>query len=157
MFQENPMRRLFRLPLFVSLLLLLAGCATLGTETAPKVTLMNLLPKEMGMLAQQYELELEILNRSPEPLALRGMSFALEINGRSFADGVSGQAVQIPGLSSGRVKAEVSSSLFGVLRQLQEFSKDGRLRLEYRLAGTLYPEGGGLGIPFSSRDELLLE
>ncbi len=150
------MSRIRLLPLLL-LPLLLVGCATLGTETAPKVTLINILPKEMGVLAQQYELEIGVLNRSPEPLALKGMSFSLEVNGRSFADGVSNQAVEIPGLSSGRVTAEVSSTLFGVLRQLQAFSRDGRLKVDYRLAGTLYLQGSGFGIPFSSRDELMLE
>ena len=84
-----------RFTLFM-LTMLLSGCATLQNENAPKVKLINIQPEEMGLFEQHYRVALRVINRSPEPLDVNGISFSLELNGRDFADGVGNQEVSIP-------------------------------------------------------------
>lgn len=137
--------------------LMLSACATLQDESAPKIKLVNIQPEEMGLFDQHYRVELRVINRSPRPLQVRGISFSLELNGRDFADGVSNHEVVIPGLSSAKIQAELSSSLFGVLNQVMEMTNRGEPGFRYRIAGTLYLRGATFGIPFDSEDELVLE
>lgn len=145
-----------RLGLFL-LPIALSACATLYSDNAPKVKLVNIEPEEMGLFEQHYRVELRVINRSPEPLEMRGISFSLELNGRDFADGISSHELVIPGLSSAKIPAELSSSLFGIVNQVMEMTNSGKPGFRYRIAGTLYTKGATFGIPFDTEDELILE
>ena len=144
-----------RFTLFM-LTMLLSGCATLQNENAPKVKLINIQPEEMGLFEQHYRVELRVINRSPEPLDVNGISFSLELNGRDFADGVGNQEVSIPGLSSAKVQAELSSSLFGIFNQVVDITSGEKNRFHYRISGVLYAQGSTFGVPFNSEDEIVL-
>ena len=139
----------------VTLALLLAGCAGLGTYSeAPRVSLVSIQPRELGVLEQRYGLRLRILNPNDTALPLEGMSYSLQINDREFAYGVSRQPVSIPAYGEALLEVDVVSNLLGVLQQLQEANTGKRESLKYRLTGSLSLENRLGKLPFDYRGEL---
>ena len=98
--------------------LLLGGCAGLQpyAET-PRVSLVSIKPLDMQMLEQRFVLELRIMNPNSAAIPVSGLSYALEINQREFAYGVSQQAVTIPPYGEALLQVEVVSNLLNVMRQ----------------------------------------
>lgn len=139
----------------VTLALLLAGCAGLGAYSeAPRVSLVSIQPRELGVLEQRYGLRLRILNPNDTALPLEGMSYSLQINDREFAYGVSRQPVSIPAYGEALLEVDVVSNLLGVLQQLQEANTGKRESLKYRLTGSLSLENRLGKLPFDYRGEL---
>jgi LEA14-like dessication related protein len=136
---------------------LLGGCAGLQpyAET-PRVSLVSIQPQDMQMLEQRFTLQLRIMNPNEVELPVAGLSYALEINQREFAYGVSQQAVSIPPYGEALLQVEVVSNLLNVMRQLQQMGDSpGSGGLEYRLHGKLGLAGLRRGLPFDYAGKLL--
>ncbi len=116
-----------------ALLLLLAGCAGLRGD-ALQVSLADVSILQAGLIEQRDGFKLRFMNASESDVTIDGLAYDLEINGHSFARGVSDQLIVIPRF--GEAVAEVSAvgNLAGILRQFAEF-QSGRFRVEYRLSG----------------------
>jgi len=140
---------------FTGFIILLAGCSSMGASERPYVTLSNIVPTHVTLLEQFYDLQLRIQNPSPQPFAIKGMSFTLEINGKTFARGVSDHQVTIQGFATEVINTQVSSSLFGVLRQVQDLSSGAKKTFKYRLSGRLYNDSA-FSQSFSTEDEISL-
>jgi LEA14-like dessication related protein len=69
---------------------LLAGCAhLLGTADNPRVNIASLTPKDMKLFEQVFFMELRVMNPGDKELIINGLAFNLEVNGQTFARGVS--------------------------------------------------------------------
>lgn len=136
--------------------LLLGGCASLQPYAeSPRVSLVSIKPLDMQMLEQRYALELRILNPNSVAIPVSGMSYALEINQREFAYGVSQQAVSIPPYGEALLQVEVVSNLLNVMRQLQQLGdSQGGDGLEYRLHGKIGLTNRRGGLPFDYAGKL---
>jgi LEA14-like dessication related protein len=145
----------YRRALLVLLAVLVSGCAGLGAyRDPPRVSLVSIQPKEMGVLEQRYGLQLRILNPNDTALPVKGMQYSLEINDREFAYGVSRQPVTIPAYGEALLDVDVVSSLLSVLQQLQEANTGKQESLKYRLSGSLSLENHPGKLPFDYRGEL---
>jgi len=137
------------------LAMLLAGCAGLGSyREAPRVSLVSIQPRDLGVFEQHYGLQLRILNPNDTALPIEGMSYSLRINEREFAYGVSRQPVSIPPYGEALLDVDVVSNLLSVLQQLQEADTGKRQALTYRLTGHLSLENHLGTLPFDYRGEL---
>lgn len=153
-FRREVSRRSIRAAV-VMLALLLSGCASLGAYSeAPRVSLVSIQPREMGVLEQRYGLRLRILNPNDTAIPVKGMSYSLRINDHEFAYGVSRQPVTIPPYGEALLDVDVMSNLLSVLQQLQEASTGKRETLTYRLTGSLSLENRLGKLPFDYRGEL---
>ncbi len=140
----------------VTCLFLLAGCAGLGVRSEPpRVTLVNLEPVSVTLWEQKYRIQLRVQNPNPEPLAIRGMHYSLELNGKGFLDGVSGQTTVVPAFSDQVIDTEGVTSLFGYLRQIQALQQGELESLRYRVSGRISLQDGFIGLPFDYAGELL--
>jgi LEA14-like dessication related protein len=136
--------------------LLLGGCAGLQPYAeSPRVSLVSIRPLDMQMLEQRFVLELRILNPNSVAIPVSGLSYALEINQREFAYGVSQQSVSIPPYGEALLQVEVVSNLLNVMRQLQQLGDSpGGGGLEYRLHGKIGLADRHLGLPFDYTGKL---
>jgi len=135
--------------------LLLAGCAALQYRPdSIKVTLSDLRLLDSTLMEQRYLVKLRIQNRNDRPLPIAGMSFDLAINGRDFASGVSNRAVTVPPFDEATLELRLSSSLFGLIRQLRSFQELEHKPLRYDLHGRVSLGGSGLSLPFSESGEI---
>ncbi|HYQ72592.1 MAG TPA: LEA type 2 family protein [Gammaproteobacteria bacterium] len=130
--------------------LFLAGCASLQPYAEmPRVSLVSIKPQDMQMLEQRFMLELRIQNPNSVAIPVEGLSYALEINQREFAYGVSQQEVSIPPYGEALLQVEVVSNLLNVMRQLQQLAGTaGGHGLEYRLRGKIGVAGVRRALPF---------
>ena len=146
-----------RLPAIVIWLatLFLGACATLSPyKESPRVSLVSIQPQELRVLEQRFVLQLRILNPNDVAIPINGLSYAIEINDREFAYGVSRQAVEIPAFGEALLDVEVVSNLLNVVTQLQAMQGETRNRLVYRLTGKISLADSPVSLPFDYSGEL---
>ena len=135
--------------------LLAAACASLGPyPETPHVSLVSVQPGEMTLFEQRFRLQLRVLNPNSTAIPVRGLSYALEINEREFAYGVSPQSIDIPAFGEALLDVDISSNLLSVVRQLQTMSGTGRNSLDYRLVGKINLAKRFRSLPFDYTGEL---
>ena len=134
---------------------LLSACASINpyTET-PRVSLVSIEPKDMTLLEQRFAIRLRVMNPNDAALPVTGLSYALEINEREFAYGVSRQAVDIPAFGEALLDVDVVSNLLNVMQQLQKMGNESHDKLAYRLTGKISLANRPTGIPFEHGGEL---
>ena len=135
--------------------LFLGACAILSVyKEAPRVSLVSIQPQEMGVLEQRFVLQLRILNPNDVAIPVEGLSYAIEINGREFAYGVSRQDVEIAAFGEALLEVTVVSNLLNVVRQLQVLNNETRDSLAYRLTGKISLANSSASLPFDYSGEL---
>ena len=136
--------------------LFLTGCASLQPyPETPRVSLVSIKPLDMQLLEQRFLLELRIINPNRVAIPVEGLSYALEINQREFAYGVSQQEVSIPPYGEALLQVEVFSNLLNVMRQLQQMEDSTTAGgLEYRLRGKIGLAGVRHKLPFDYSGKL---
>ena len=138
-------------------MLVVAGCATLSGLETPRVNISNITPQDMTLFEQKFLVQLRIQNPNDVPLEVKGMTFNLDLNGKSFATGLSNQQVTIPRFGSEVVEVEVFSGLTGILKQFQSFAAGGAPRFTYRLRGKAYlDKPASISLPFDEQGEIEL-
>lgn len=137
------------------LALLLAACAALpGRIEPPRVTLADVRPSQVGLLEQRFRLSLRIQNPNDLALPLEGLDFAVQINGKPFATGVSNRGVTVPALGEAVMEVDAVSNLGGILRQLADLEGGAAGRgLSYRVSGKVHVTGHG-AVPFEHSGDL---
>jgi len=144
-----------QLILFLVFAGLLSACASINPYTeAPRVSLASIEPRDMTLLEQRYGISLRIMNPNDAALQIEGLSYALEINEREFAYGVSRQSVEIPAFGEALLDVEVVSNLLNVMQQIQEMSGESRDSLTYRLTGKISLANSLGSLPFDYSGEL---
>ncbi len=105
-------------------------------------------------MEQRYQVDLRIMNRSNKALDIDGMSFDIELNGKDFASGVSNTQFKLEPLSETVVNVTVSSTIFGIIRQVNGFKKMKSGPFKYELSGTVYTSSSLFGISFLEQGEV---
>ena len=150
-----PPTSLLRLLTLLALTLLLSACASMmPRDDRVKVTIVDIRPLESTLMEQRFLVKLRLQNRASEPLSIEGMSFDLELNGKDFASGVSNQAVTAESFGEALLEVRVSSTLFGVIRQIQTLQNQEPRPFQYRISGSLSSPGSLFGLGFSEQGEI---
>jgi LEA14-like dessication related protein len=134
----------------------LSGCAGLAMQSRPlDVTLADIGVLDVGLLEQTLRLRLRVQNPNDTDLAIDGFSFALEVNGKPFARGVSNKPVNVPRYGQTLVEVDAVTGLVGILRQIEQYSRGDRQTLTYRLTGHVSTASAGR-LAFDHGSELRL-
>ena len=132
-----------------------SGCSTLPAGAAPpRISVAGLRIIEVGLLEQRYALRLRVQNPNDFAFTVTGMDYALELNGRDFAQGVSDQRVDVPAYSERTLEVTVSSGLADLVEQLRALDNGRMSGLDYRVHGHVRLDGG-TRVPFEHAAELL--
>ncbi len=133
----------------------LSACATLGErEQQVKVAMTSMAPLESTLMEQRYLIKLRIQNRSRSPLSIDGVSFDLSLNGKAFASGVSNQQTTVAAYDESLLEVKVSSTLFGVIRQIQSMQEMGGKPFAYEISGNLSTADSYFNLPFRESGEI---
>ena len=150
-----------RSPLRLALALVvtrLSGCAGTGLMPdviPPRVSLANLELLDSTAFEQRFRVTLRVRNPNPFPLPITGFNFDLDVNGRTFADGVNNETTLIPRLGEQTVVVDASTSVLQVAQIIMGLP--GRDTLDYGLNGKVFLQRGmGLSVPFSETGELAI-
>ena len=145
-----------RLPLLLLAACLPAGCSTLPPNTsAPRISVAGLRIIDIDLLEQRYALRLRVQNPNDFALSVSGMDYAVELNGRDFAKGVSDRRMDVPAYSERLFEVEITSGLADLVHQLQALESGRSKGLRYRIHGHVRLEGIGSRVPFEHAAELL--
>lgn len=140
-------------------LFLLGGCAGFGkTLEPPRINLSNVQFEESKALETVLQIELRVFNTNDVPIKVRGLDCDLELNGRSFAKGVSSVDKEIPAFGTTIVPVTLYSSVVDIFRGIIGLQK--KEKLKFGVSGRLHLEGGFLlpsTFPFKAEEELALE
>jgi len=140
-----------RLPLFwLSLLLLLAGCASLSGREPLRVTLAGVesLPGE-GM-ELRMAVKLRVQNPNDAPVDFDGVAVSLELRGMDFASGVSDTRGSVPRFGETVLTVPVTVSAFAVARQVISLASGDNPKVEFVARGKL-SDGSFGGARFESK------
>jgi LEA14-like dessication related protein len=141
--------------LFLLLLGIVSGCATLyPQQERVKVTIANITPMDSTLMEQRFLVRLRIQNRTQKPMTIDGMSFDLELNGKDFASGVSNQQVTATAYGEALLDVKVSSTIFGVIRQIQSVQKLKGKPFHYEISGRLSSPDHFFTVPFRESGEI---
>jgi LEA14-like dessication related protein len=138
-----------------ALMMLLAGCASLGGNDPLNVTLAGIdsLPGE-GMEVRMA-VKLRLQNPNESPVNFDGVALTLELRGYDFASGVSDVQGSVPRFGETVVVVPVTVSAMAMLKQAYSFATGDRTKLDFVARGKL--AGGGFGgTRFESKGEFEL-
>jgi LEA14-like dessication related protein len=117
----------------------LTACVTVPPDMErPKISIANIVPKDIAVFEQRFDVQLRIQNPNDQELGINGLRCDIEFNDKEFGSGMSGQQVTIPRFGSEVVNVEVITGLSSFIRQFQELNKSGVGKLRYRLKGTMF-------------------
>ena len=139
----------------IVLALLMFGCAGLyQSMERPRINIANVIPRDIKLFEQVFDLELRIQNPNDTPLEINGLAFELELNDKRFATGVSNQSLVIDRLSSDVIHVEAITTLVGFLRQVAEYQQTKDPRVTYRIKGSIYSGSTGTKLHFDDSGEI---
>ncbi|MGE5503204.1 MAG: LEA type 2 family protein [Actinomycetota bacterium] len=138
---------------FMALLaLVLTSCAGAITEP-PEVSLVDLRPVEVNLFEQRMAVVLRIRNPNDGAISVDGYRFAVELNGKPFAKGMSSDNFTVPRLGEATSEASATVSTADLVRQAVGAPKSEKLA--YRVHGTLFVPGWtNRNVPFDQTGEI---
>jgi len=148
---------------FLSIPLLLNGCATMGPIVEkPTITVTDLRIQEVKALEAIFMLELRVMNPNDFPLDIRGINCDLKLDGNRFATGLSDVRQEVPAFGTSTIPVTVYASMFdmvsSVIQVLQGVDQqNGPAKpLHYELTGKVRLAGHGTArsLPFQSEGEI---
>lgn len=136
-------------------LLVIAGCSTMPRDfETPKVSIVNIVPKEMALMEQRFDVQLRIQNPNKFDLGINGARFDISLNGKEFGTGLSGSKVTVPRFGSEVITGEVITGLGNMLRHAQGLTS-GNSKVQYSLKGKAFAESPGtFTIPFEDTGDI---
>ena len=136
--------------------LLVAGCASLTGQDPLEVTVAGIEPMPGEGLELRMLVKLRIQNPNDTPVDYDGVSLALDVQGSTFATGVSDASGTVPRFGEAVVQVPVTTSALRMARQVLGMADGAPVdRLAYDLRGKL--SGSGFGTHrFRTEGELTL-
>lgn len=132
---------------------LLIGCATTPKVEPLEVTLSDVVPGQMSILEQEYQVKLRVQNPNNFDIALDGAAYQIELNGKSFAKGVARRSITVPKYGDAIIEGNCISDLTGLLSQISQLTKGVPEKFRYRIKGKL-GRSDGSSIPFDKVGEI---
>lgn len=149
-----PMRR--RMLLALVLGGSLAACAGMGARSPLNVTVAGLEPLQGEGLEARFLVKLRVQNAGDTAIAFDGVAVELDLNGRSFAQGVSDQKGVVPRFGEALFEVPVTVPASAMVRQVLALMSGGdHSNIAYRVRGFLGSGAFG-GSRFDSSGELAL-
>ena len=137
-------------------MLALAGCATIATRDALRVSVVGVEPLRGEGLELRFVVKLRVQNPNETAVDFDGVALELELNGKNLASGVSAEKGSVPRFGEAVISVPVSVSAFAAVRQAIGLSDvAARGELPYVVSGKL--AGGAFGsVRFSDSGTLRL-
>jgi len=123
---------------------------------SPKVTLADFRILNMGLLEQNYQLQLRIKNPNSFALPIAGLNYQLDINDQEFASGTSNEAITIPATGEKLLNLKFTSNLMRIVENWTDWATIFERNFKYRLSGDMSLVSGTMPLPFEYKGEIPL-
>lgn len=152
------MQPIFPVSGLVLIFFILTGCAVVGKPLdPPRIALANIQVQELTGFETVFQVQLRVFNTNDVNLKVKGIEAELEVNGQSFATGVSNTPVEIPAFGTELVAVTVYSSVISMVKSVVGIGKSEELK--YRLRGKVRASGDNMlpaTLPFESEGQVTL-
>src|SRR5687767_9810607 len=137
------LRRLSLLLALTAAVFLLDGCATLPGREPLSVTVAGIEPLAGQGMEVRMRVKLRIQNPNEAPIEYDGVSLKLEVEGDTYASGVSDARGTIPRFGEAVLEVPVTMSTMRVAMQAYALMRDGKPpeKLRYKVKGKLSSAG----------------
>lgn len=133
----------------------LAGCASMSQRDPVEVYVVGVEPLQGQGLEMRMLVKLRVQNPNDTPIEYNGVSVAMEVEGRTFASGVSDVAGSVPRFGESVIEVPVSISALRALRGAAAIAGSKPDKIGYELKGKL--AGPMLrGVRFTSKGDVSL-
>lgn len=137
-------------------LLLISGCANLPRREPVQAYVVGLEPLQGQGLELRMLVRLRVQNPNDAPIEFNGVHIAMDVQGKSFATGVSDASGVVPRFGESVITVPVSISAFRLMRGAMDvFGADASGKIRYELRGKLAGQGFS-SMRFRSTGELAL-
>ncbi len=123
---------------------------------SPKVTVADFRLLNMGLLEQNYMLQLRIKNPNSFSLPIAGLNYKLDINDQEFASGASNEAITIPAAGEKLLNLEFTSNLMRIVEKWTDWATIFERNFKYRISGGMNLVKGTAPLPFEYKGEIPL-
>jgi LEA14-like dessication related protein len=128
----------YRLAVLFACSVLLAGCATLQGNDPLQVTVAGIEPLQGEGMELRLMVKLRVQNPNDAPIDYRGVALTMDVQGKTFASGVSDSSGTVPGFSEAVIAVPVTISAFRMVRQAIGLATgDGARKISYEMKGKL--------------------
>lgn len=119
-------------------LTLLGACATLQGRDPPQVTVAGIEPLPGQGMELRMRVKLRVQNPNDSPIDYNGVALEMEVQGKTFASGVSDASGTVPRFGESVIEVPVTVSAFRMVRQAMGMMQgDGSGRITYEMKGKL--------------------
>jgi LEA14-like dessication related protein len=142
-------------------LLALAGCASLAPRLeAPNLSIVSVELVKGELFEQRLRARMRVQNPNDRELAVKGITYTIELGGEELGRGLSGSSFTVPRLGEAEFDMIVTANLAGALLKLAgRAEKQGRVpgALDYRIVGKVQLASGLVRtVPFEEKGTLKL-
>jgi LEA14-like dessication related protein len=123
---------------------------------SPKVTVADFRILNMGLLEQNYMLQLRIKNPNSFSLPIAGLNYRLDINEQEFASGTSNEAITIPATGEKLLNLKFTSNLMRIVEKWTDWATIFEHNFKYRISGDMNLVTGVAPLPFEYKGEIPL-
>jgi LEA14-like dessication related protein len=128
----------YRLAVLFACSVLLAGCATLQGNDPLQVTVAGIDPLQGEGMELRLMVKLRVQNPNDAPIDYRGVALTMDVQGKTFASGVSDSSGTVPGFNEAVIAVPVTISAFRMVRQAIGLATgDGARKISYEMKGKL--------------------
>jgi LEA14-like dessication related protein len=154
------MSRLRALLLLVPVLAL-AGCSAFAPRLeTPKLSIVSVELVKGELFEQRLRARMRVQNPNDRELAVKGITYTIELGGEELGRGLSGSSFIVPRLGEAEFDMMITANLAGTLLKLAgRAEKEGRVpgALDYRIVGKVQLSSGLLrSVPFDQKGTLRL-
>jgi len=136
----------------------LGACALTPKLQAPQLTIVEVQVVSADLWQQRLRVRMHVENPNDRTMPIRGIEYALEVDGQQFATGVSAASFVIPALGEAEFDMNVSTNLAGTLIRFLARGHNAPAALDYHLTGKVSLSEGLLrSIPFDQRGSFKLQ
>lgn len=141
--------------------LLLSGCAALGPRLeTPNLSIIGVEILKGDLFEQRLRARMRVQNPNDRELAVKGITYTIEVGGEEFGRGMSGSSFVVPRMGEAEFDMIVTANMAGTLLRLaNRAERDGRTpdAVDYRIFGKVSLDAGLLrSIPFEERGSFKL-
>ncbi len=122
----------------------------------PRISIAKIRIEHMGVPDQVFRVDVKVANPNNVSLTITGAEGTLDIDGRTFARGISTVTTQIPARGEAIIPVSLTASLSDIIMVMKKYLK-GKKGVTYAIKGNLYTAKSiwlPSAIPFSSEGTL---
>ncbi len=125
----------------VCIALLGSGCAALSTTDPLQVTVAGIEPLQGQGMELRLMVKLRVQNPNDAPVLYNGIALQMNVQGKTFATGVSDASGDVPRFSEAIIAVPVTISAFRLVRQALGMASGDTRKITYEMKGKLSGSG----------------